>query len=47
MKKKSLEAAKNNNEQEIEIESDFSDLDFQSYSDLEGLSDEELNEFQD
>ncbi|GBC17227.2 hypothetical protein GLOIN_2v1475481 [Rhizophagus irregularis DAOM 181602=DAOM 197198] len=31
----------------IDVESDFSDLDFQSYSDLEGLLDEELNEFQD
>ncbi|PKC54959.1 hypothetical protein RhiirA1_465633 [Rhizophagus irregularis] len=46
-KKAIREAAKGNNEQEIDVESDFSDLDFQSYSDLEGLLDEELNEFQD
>ena len=45
-----METAEGNNEEEIDIESDFSDLDFQSYSDLEGLLDEELaelNEFQD
>ncbi|CAB5210840.1 unnamed protein product [Rhizophagus irregularis] len=46
-KKVIREVAKGNNEQEIDVESDFSDLDFQSYSDLEGLLDEELNEFQD
>ncbi|CAB5326181.1 unnamed protein product [Rhizophagus irregularis] len=46
-KKAIREAAKGNNEQEIDVESDFSDLDFQSYSDLEELLDEELNEFQD
>ena len=50
LNKKAMETAEGNNEEEIDIESDFSDLDFQSYSDLEGLLDEELaelNEFQD
>jgi hypothetical protein len=46
-KKAIREAAESNNKQEIDVGSDFSDLDFQSYSDLEGLLDEELNEFQD
>ena len=45
-KKAKRDADKNNNKQEINVESDFSDLDFQSYSDLEELLDEEL-EFQD
>jgi hypothetical protein len=44
-KKAMSEAAKGNNEQETDVESDFSDLNFQSYSDLEGSLDEELNEF--
>ena len=37
------EAAEGNNEQEIDVESDFSDLEY--YSDLEELLGEELDEF--
>ncbi|GES95322.1 zinc finger BED domain-containing protein 1-like [Rhizophagus clarus] len=41
------EAADGDNEQKVDVESDFSDLNFQLYSDIEELSSEELNEFQD
>jgi hypothetical protein len=44
LRNKAIEAAEKDNEQEV-VESDFSDLDFQSYSDLEELLDEELDEF--
>ena len=46
LQKRAIEASEGNNENNEDAESDFSDLDFQSYSDFKELLSEDLNEFQ-